>query len=87
MKPRGVAFAIEAVSSIVDSADIDQQKREEIYNRLERVVLIQVDEFIPHYLIKMLCAFTKAGQGSGEIYDQLIQRIVAACLVQPTESD
>ena len=49
--------------------------------------MIQVDEFIPHYLIKMLCAFTKAGQGSGEIYDQLIQRIVAACLVQPSESD
>ena len=51
------------------------------------MVLIQVDEFIPHYLIKMLCAFAKAGQGSGEIYDQLIQRIVLACLVQPSESD
>ena len=40
MKPRGVAFAIEAVSNIVDNADIDQQKVEEIFGRLERIVLV-----------------------------------------------
>ena len=40
MKPRGIAFAIEAVSNIVDNANIDQQKAEEIFGRLERIVLV-----------------------------------------------
>ena len=70
MKPRGVSFAVEAITNIVQSGEaVSQEKADEIYTRLERVVLTQIDEFIPHYLIKMLCSFAKAGQGSGELYD------------------
>ena len=35
----------------------------------------------------MLCSFAKAGQGSGELYDQIIQRVVPACLVKPAGPD
>ena len=70
MKPRGVAFAVEAITSITQSSDaLSQEKADEIFARLERVVLTQIGEFIPHYLIKLLCSFAKAGQGSGELYD------------------
>lgn len=42
------------------------------FSRLEKVVLTKLDEFIPHYLVKILVAYTKAGQGSGELFDGLI---------------
>ena len=70
MKPRGVSFAVEAITSITQSGEVvSQEKADEIFRRLERVVLTQIDEFIPHYLIKLLCSFARAGQGSGELYD------------------
>jgi hypothetical protein len=47
MKPRGVAFAIESIANL-------EHKNEESYKRLERVVLSKIDEFIPHYLVKIL---------------------------------
>ena len=43
---------------------------------MERVVLSKIDEFIPHYLVKVLCAFAKAGQGSGELFDQIIAKVL-----------
>ena len=88
MKPRGVSFAVEAITNIVQSGEVvSQEKADEIYRRLERVVLTQIDDFIPHYLIKILCSFAKAAQGSGELYDQVIQRVVPACLVKPVGSN
>ena len=62
MRPRGVAFAIESLANL----GMDDQT---LFNRLERVTLAKIDEFIPHYLVKILTAFTKAGHGSSELYD------------------
>ncbi len=69
MKPRGVAFAVEAISSIPEVSS-------EVFVRLERVVLSKIKEFIPHYYVKIMQSFTIAGQGSGELYSQLIEHIV-----------
>jgi len=71
MKPRGVAFAIESIANL-------EHRNEESYKRLERVVLSKIDEFIPHYLVKILQAFYKMGYGSGELYDKLINGIIQA---------
>lgn len=62
---------------IYDESRWPADQREEVFTRMERVVLSRIDEFIPHYLVKLLCSFTKAGQGSGELYDQLIERILS----------
>ena len=37
-----------------------------------------MDEFIPHYLVKILIAYTQAGHGSGELFDSLINSIIKA---------
>jgi len=54
MKPRGVAFAVEAISSVPDV-------NSEVFTRLERVVLGKIKEFIPHYYVKIMQSFTNAG--------------------------
>ena len=69
MKARGVSFAIEAITHFYDEEFISQEHSEELYQRMERVVLSRLDEFIPHYLVKVLCSFAQAGQGSSELYD------------------
>ena len=61
MKPRGVAFAAEAICQL-------PQVNDEAFVRLERVILSKIRDFIPHYYVKILAAFSKAGQGSGELY-------------------
>ena len=47
---------------------------------MERVVLSRLDEFIPHYLVKVICSFAEAGQGSGELFDQIIARVLPAII-------
>lgn len=71
MKPRGVAFAIESFANlgIYD---------EDLFKRMERVVLAKIDDFIPHYTIKVMQSFFKQGFGSGELYDALINKILEA---------
>ena len=80
MKPRGISFAIESITNFdkvfrentrsqVGEELLSQEKKDEIYSRLERVVLTKIDEFIPHYLVKVLASFAEANQGSGELYD------------------
>ena len=44
--------------------------------RFERVVLAKIDEFIPHYIVKILSSFFKMGLGSPELYDQLINKVM-----------
>jgi hypothetical protein len=69
MRPRGVAFAIESLVNLnIDDADI--------FQRLERVTLAKIDEFIPHYLVKILSSYKKIGKGSSELYDQIIHKIL-----------
>lgn len=43
---------------------------------MERVVLSKIAEFIPHYYVKIMASFIHAGQGSGELYSQLIENIL-----------
>jgi hypothetical protein len=50
MRARGVAFAIEAISNL-------NYMDEELFNRLERVTLTKLDEFIPHYSVKVLQSY------------------------------
>jgi hypothetical protein len=71
MKPRGVAFAIESITNL-------DYRNEDTFKRLERVVLSKIDDFIPHYLVKVLSAYYKMGYGSGELYDRLISGVVKA---------
>jgi hypothetical protein len=54
MKPRGVAFAVEAISQMPNISD-------EQYVRLERVVLSKIMDFIPHYYVKIMASFIKVG--------------------------
>lgn len=49
---------------------------EATYKRLEKVVLSKLDDFIPHYLVKVLSAYYLLGYGSGELYDKLISGLV-----------
>ncbi|MFN9908386.1 MAG: hypothetical protein ACK56F_20040, partial [bacterium] len=49
-----------------------------MFARLEKVVLTKMDEFIPHYLVKILVAYTHAGHGSGELFDSLISSVIKA---------
>lgn len=69
MKARGVAFAIESIQNL-------DYKNEEVFKKLERVVLSKIDEFIPHYHVKVLSSFYKMGYGSGELYDKLINKVI-----------
>lgn len=79
MKARGVSFAVEAITNFCETDEyLTQEHAEEIFRRIERVVLSRIEEFIPHYLIKVLCSFTKAGQGSGELFDQIISKVLPA---------
>ena len=71
MRPRGVAFAIEAFANL-------GYKDEELFKRMERVTLAKLDEFIPHYTVKVLSAYYSSGFGSGELYDQLINHVMEA---------
>ena len=73
MRARGVAFAAEAISSTVDVADLNI---EPTMQRLERVILSKLEEFIPHYLIKVMLSYKKAGLGSGELYSQIIEKVL-----------
>lgn len=72
MKARGVSFAVEAIAEFVKS-DVDEfispEQEEVLFQRMERVVLSRINEFIPHYLVKVLCSFAQAGHGSGDFYD------------------
>lgn len=45
---------------------------------MERVTLAKLDDFIPHYAVKVLQAYYKSGYGSGELYDQLINHTMEA---------
>lgn len=40
------------------------------------MILSKIRDFIPHYYVKILAAFSKAGQGSGELYSQLIEHLI-----------
>ena len=71
MKPRGVAFAIESIANL-------EYKNEDTFKKLERVVISKLDEFIPHYLVKVLNSYYKVGYGSGELYDKLINGTIKA---------
>ena len=68
MRPRGVAFAVEAMANL-------HFTDEKVFQRIERVILAKLDEFIPHYIVKVLSSYYKLGYGSGELYDQLIQKV------------
>ena len=69
MRPRGIAFAIEAISNLghADKA---------VFDRLERVIIAKIDEFNTHYLVKIMNSYEKVGLGSGELYDSLIFQIM-----------
>ncbi len=71
MKPRGVAFAIESIANL-------DYKNEETFKKLERVVVSKLEDFIPHYMVKVLASYYKMGYGSGELYDKLINGIIKA---------
>jgi hypothetical protein len=71
MKPRGVAFAIESIANL-------DYKSEDTFKKLERVVISKFDDFIPHYMVKVLASYYKMGYGSGELYDKLINGIIKA---------
>jgi hypothetical protein len=71
MKPRGVAFAIESIAAM-------DYKNEDTFKKLEKVALSKLDDFIPHYVGKVLSAYYKMGYGSGELYDKLTHKIKEA---------
>jgi hypothetical protein len=71
MKPRGVAFAIESIANL-------DYKNEETFKKMEKVVISKLEDFIPHYLVKVLHAYYRIGYGSGELYDKLIHGIIKA---------
>jgi len=68
MRPRGIAFAVEAMANLGYADEL-------VFRRIERVILAKIDEFIPHYVVKVLQAYYRSGQGSGELYDQLILKL------------
>lgn len=67
MRPRSVAFTIESIANL-------NYKDEETFKRLEKVVFSKLDEFIPHYIVKIMSSYYKIGFGSGELYDKLISK-------------
>ena len=46
--------------------------KKETFKKLEKVVISKFDDFIPHYMVKVLASYYKMGYGSGELYDKLI---------------
>ena len=62
MRARGIAFAIDSIANL-------NVKDASIFDRFERVILAKIDEFIPHYLVKILGSYYKMGHGSNELYD------------------
>ena len=62
MRARGVAFSIEAISNL-------NYSDKEIFDRIECVILAKIDEFIPHYIVKVMSAYYKMGYGSSDLYD------------------
>lgn len=79
MRPRGVAFAIESLANL----DLEDKS---VFDRMERVVLAKLDDFIPHYVVKVLSSYYRAECGSGELYDQLIHHILKIIEYQDDES-
>lgn len=72
MRARGLAFTAEALAEFHErGADTKAA-----FERLEISILAKLDDFIPHYLVKCLQSFTRAGYGSQELYDQLVTRTV-----------
>lgn len=65
MRARSVAFTIESIANL-------NYKSEETFRRFEKVVFSKIEEFIPHYIVKVMSSFYKIGYGSGELYDKLI---------------
>ena len=59
LPPGSPRFAVEAIANL----NFDNEL---VFKRVERVVLAKIDEFIPHYIVKVLQAYYKSGQGSGE---------------------
>lgn len=86
MKARGVSFAVEAITNFVkhqgpESEEfVSSEHAEQLYQRMERVVLSRINEFIPHYLVKVICSFAQAGHGSGELFDRIIEKLLPAVL-------
>lgn len=79
MKARGVAFAIEAIANInVEENSESEELLKQVFSRLEKVVITKIDEFIPHYLIKILVSYTQIGLGSGELFDSVISAVIKA---------
>mmetsp|Transcript_17974 Transcript_17974/g.30585 ORF Transcript_17974/g.30585 Transcript_17974/m.30585 type:complete len:325 (-) Transcript_17974:938-1912(-) len=75
MRARGIAFAVEAIANL---KIYDQQ----MFQRFETVILAKLDDFIPHYVVKILHSYFKTGYGSGDFYDQLIAKIVQGINMQ-----
>jgi hypothetical protein len=69
MRARGVAFAVEGISNL-------KLFEKTVFDRLEQVVLAKLEEFIPHYQVKVLHAYFSMGYGSGDLYDSLIAKII-----------
>lgn len=69
MKGRGVAFAAESIANL-------GYKDEKAFRKLEKVVISKLDDFIPHYIVKVLASYYKIGYGSGDLYDKLINKII-----------
>lgn len=69
MKARGISFAIESFCNL-------RINDSEIFERMERVVLAKLDDFNNHYTVKVLKSFYEMGQGTNEIYDLLINKII-----------
>ena len=68
MKPRDLAFTMEAVSRLPGISD-------DLFTKFEKAALFRMQEFLPHYLIKIMVSFNRAQQGSGELFSQLIENI------------
>ena len=61
LKPRDLAFTIEAVSHLPDVSD-------HLYTKFEKAALLRMQEFLPHYMIKIMVSLNRAQQGSGELF-------------------
>lgn len=69
MKTRGVAFALESITRF-------QYHNEDIFKWFEKVIFSKLDDFIPHYLVKVLSSYYTAGLGSNTLYDKVISKII-----------
>ena len=73
MRPRGTAFIAESFCAFQNKVDVTKA-----FERLELATLSKLDEFIPHYLVKSLVSFAKAGAGSTKLYDLIIHKILSS---------